>query len=268
MGYYWVPGVWVAPPRIGVLWTPGYWAFGNGLYQWNAGYWGPHVGFYGGVNYGFGFGGVGFYGGGWSGGAYRYNTAVTNVNTTVIHNTYVDRTVINNTTINNNTRASFNGPGGVNTAPNNQERAYMHEQRLQATPNQLAHEHTASQDRSQLVATNHGRPAVASMDTVNGRRFNQQARIANGASTGQLRPGQTQRLEGQQGAINREVHADRQANGGALTPQHAQVNRQQDNASHATNADRRQEHQQQQNRPSHEDHRAAEQGHEQGHEGR
>ena len=26
---------------------------------WHAGYWGPHVGFYGGVNYGYGYGGVG-----------------------------------------------------------------------------------------------------------------------------------------------------------------------------------------------------------------
>ena len=26
----------------------------------NAGYWGPHVGFYGGINYGYGYGGVGY----------------------------------------------------------------------------------------------------------------------------------------------------------------------------------------------------------------
>ena len=51
-GYYWVPGVWVAPPRVGVFWTPGYWGFAGGLYGWHAGYWGPHVGFYGGINYG------------------------------------------------------------------------------------------------------------------------------------------------------------------------------------------------------------------------
>src|SRR4051794_40202246 len=24
-GYYWVQGVWVAPPRVGWYWTPGYW---------------------------------------------------------------------------------------------------------------------------------------------------------------------------------------------------------------------------------------------------
>ena len=70
-GYYWVPGVWVAPPRAGLLWTPGYWGFVGGLYGWHAGYWGEHVGFYGGINYGCGYGGVGFVGGRWDGGHFR-----------------------------------------------------------------------------------------------------------------------------------------------------------------------------------------------------
>ena len=69
-GYYWVPGTWVQPPRVGVLWTPGYWGFSAGVYGFHPGYWGPHIGFYGGVNYGFGFGGVGFVGGRWDGGHY------------------------------------------------------------------------------------------------------------------------------------------------------------------------------------------------------
>ena len=67
-GYFWVPGVWVQPPSAGVLWTPGYWGYAGGAYGWHGGYWGPHVGFYGGVNYGYGYGGVGFYGGRWEGG--------------------------------------------------------------------------------------------------------------------------------------------------------------------------------------------------------
>ena len=36
---------------------------------WHLGYWGPHVGFYGGVNYGYGYVGVGFVGGRWEGGS-------------------------------------------------------------------------------------------------------------------------------------------------------------------------------------------------------
>jgi hypothetical protein len=53
-GYYWVPGTWVIAPFVGALYTPPYWGhFGHG-YRWYRGYWGPHVGFYGGVNYGYG----------------------------------------------------------------------------------------------------------------------------------------------------------------------------------------------------------------------
>ena len=51
--YYWVGGVWVAPPRVGFLWTPGYWGFGDGFYAFHSGYWGSSVGFYGGINYGY-----------------------------------------------------------------------------------------------------------------------------------------------------------------------------------------------------------------------
>ena len=59
-GYYWVPGVWVLAPYVGALWTPGYWGWDSGRYHWHHGYWGPHVGFYGGVNYGYGYGGDGY----------------------------------------------------------------------------------------------------------------------------------------------------------------------------------------------------------------
>src|SRR5215470_14230824 len=64
--YYWVPGTWVLPPELGLLWTPGYWGWSNGVYVFNEGYWGPHVGFYGGVAYGFGYTGVGYEGGYWN----------------------------------------------------------------------------------------------------------------------------------------------------------------------------------------------------------
>jgi hypothetical protein len=188
------------------------------------------VGFYGGVNYGYGFGGVGFIGGGWAGNVFRYNSAVVNVNTTVVRNVYVDRTVINNTTVVN--RASFNGQGGVMARPSPQEQTFSREQHVAATPNQISHEQLASRDRSQLASVNGGRPATAAMDTVNGRRFNQQGRIANGIATGRMNAGQASRIEGREANVNHEIHNDRQANGGRLTPQeHEQVNRQQNNMS-------------------------------------
>jgi hypothetical protein len=237
-GYYWVPGVWVAPPRVGLLWTPGYWGFAGGLYGWHAGYWGPHVGFYGGINYGYGYGGVGFIGGHWGEGRFVYNTAVVNVNTTVVHNTYVDRTVINNTTVVNN-RTSFNGEGGVTARPTRTEQAAEHENHFQPTSNQRSHEHAAGQDHSQLASENHGRPGTMAMDSVNGRRYNQQGRIANGVSSGQLTAGETKNLEGREAGLNKEIHNDRAANGGTLTPQeHQQVNRQQNNLSKSIYSDK------------------------------
>ena len=113
--YFWVPGTWVEAPQPGLLWTPGYWGYNDGAYVWNGGYWGPQVGFYGGVNYGFGYGGAGFEGGYWRDGHLFYNTAVVNVGTTHISNVYVRNVTVNNVTVN---RVSFNGgSGGIQARP-------------------------------------------------------------------------------------------------------------------------------------------------------
>jgi len=230
-GYYWVPGVWVAPPRVGVLWTPGYWGWNEGVYVFHAGYWGPHIGFYGGVNYGFGYGGVGFVGGEWRGGRFAYNTAVVNVNRTVIHNTYINETVIvNNRTVN---RTSFSGgPGGIRARPTRGEVSASRERHVQPTAMQVSHQRSAGSNRANFASENHGRPATAAMGRVGGREGKQQARIANGAKSGQLTPRETGRLENREANINREVRNDRAGNGGKLTTQErAQVNHQQNNAS-------------------------------------
>jgi len=159
VGYYWVPGTWVVAPAVGLLWTPGYWGWSGGFYVWHGGYWGPHVGFYGGINYGFGYTGVGFVGGAWHGGVFAYNRAVTNVNTTVIHNTYNTTVINNNTTVN---RVSYNGgTGGTTAQPTAAEQAAAQEQHTPATSLQTQHEHAASQNHALLASVNHGRPAVA-----------------------------------------------------------------------------------------------------------
>ena len=88
-GYDWVDGAWVAAPYTGALWTPGYWGGYGGGYMWNPGYWGMSIGYYGGINYGFGYFGTGFYGGYWGGGRFFYNRGYTNItNITNIHNVY------------------------------------------------------------------------------------------------------------------------------------------------------------------------------------
>jgi len=168
-GYYWVPGFWVSPPQPGYLWTPCYWGLIGGIYSWNRGYWGEHVGFYGGVNYGYGYGGHGFGGGRWDRGRFRYNAAVMNVNRTVIHNTYIDRTVIAHRSINN--RTSFNGGDhGTKATPSERERFTMKETHIAPTGNQAFHEQNAARDKNQFASANHGRPITTSMNTVGGNR--------------------------------------------------------------------------------------------------
>lgn len=76
--YVWVDGTWVLPPYSGALWTPGYWAWSNGGFFFNRGYWGRTVGYYGGINYGYGYGGNGYDGGYWRGGRIYYNQSVNN----------------------------------------------------------------------------------------------------------------------------------------------------------------------------------------------
>ena len=158
-GYYWVPGTWVVAPAPGLLWTPGYWGWGEGVYVWHPGYWGPHVGFYGGVNYGFGYFGVGFAGGYWHGDRFFYNRSVTNVNVTNVHITNVyNRTVINR----NVTRVSYNGGrGGINMRPRPEEERAFRERRFDATNVQMQHQHAAQGNRAFLASVNHGRPEVA-----------------------------------------------------------------------------------------------------------
>jgi WXXGXW repeat (2 copies) len=154
-GYYWVPGTWVLPPTPGLLWTPGYWGWAGGVYAWHGGYWGPHIGFYGGVNYGFGYGGVGFEGGYWRGGAFFYNRAAVNVGGVHITNVY------NRTIINNNVHVAFNGPGGIQARATAHELAAERDHHFEATALQRDHEHAAAGNRELRASFNHGRPGIA-----------------------------------------------------------------------------------------------------------
>ncbi|MCL5671456.1 MAG: hypothetical protein M1423_09230 [Acidobacteria bacterium] len=195
-GYYWVPGTWVPAPYMGALWTPPYWGWSSGLYVFHPGYWGPHVGYYGGVNYGFGYMGVGFVGGMWHGGAFAYNTAVMNVNRTVIHNTYIDRTVVRNNTIINNNRVAYSGgPGGINHPPTAQENAFSHEQHMAATQMQTQHETAAMHNVNSYASRNGGHPqnlAMARPMGGNGREaLNNNAPRANNQGYRGNRMGQT-----------------------------------------------------------------------------
>lgn len=157
--YYWVPGTWVLAPEVGYLWTPPYWAWNDGRYVFYDGYWGPHIGFYGGINYGFGYFGEGYEGGRWDNGRFFYNRSVTNVNVTNIHNVY-NTTVINNrTTVN---RVSYNGGnGGISARPTQQQEAAMHERHISPPAPQVQHVQAARSNRELRASANQGKPPVA-----------------------------------------------------------------------------------------------------------
>jgi hypothetical protein len=82
--------VYAQPPirEEGYLWVPGYWEFFNGAYRWHPRYWGRHVGYYGGINYGFGYFGFGYIGGSWDHGRLCYNIAINNFGSHHITNVY------------------------------------------------------------------------------------------------------------------------------------------------------------------------------------
>jgi hypothetical protein len=157
-GYYWVPGAWVPAPFEGALWTPGYWGWSDGMYYWHPGYWGRHVGYYGGINYGFGYFGIGFVGGRWNGGFFEYNTAVWRVNREYIHRTYEDRDWDRHYVDRDRHIAFSGGPGGIRHDPDREERTYMHEQHYQRTAFQTQHIEQARQDHNAYYNVNHGRP--------------------------------------------------------------------------------------------------------------
>jgi hypothetical protein len=181
-GYYWVPGTWVLAPQPGFLWTPGWWGWGGSAFIFHVGYWGPRIGFYGGINYGFGYFGNGYEGGRWDNGHFFYNRSVTNINVTNIHNVY-NTTVINNTTVN---RVSYNGGnGGINARPTSEQEAVEREKHIPPVAAQTQHQEAARANPELRASTNHGKPPIAA--TARPGEFNRDAVPAREAG-GEYKP--------------------------------------------------------------------------------
>jgi hypothetical protein len=168
-GYYWVPGAWVEPPYVGALWTPGYWGFYGGRYRFHHGFWGLHIGFYGGINYGYGYTGYGYYGGYWRGGHFFYNREVNHIDPRVVGRVY-DYHVREDRFAG---RPSFNGPRGITVRPRPAEIAVLHERRYAPLPAQTELRQQSMQNRQQFYRDNHGRPAmtVASRPVVSNHQI-------------------------------------------------------------------------------------------------
>ena len=158
--YYWVPGTWILAPEVGFLWTPGWWGWSGEGFVFHEGYWGPHVGFYGGINYGFGYFGLGFEGGRWDRGHFFYNRAVLNVNITDMHNVY-------NTTVyhENVNHVSFNGGnGGIEARPRPEEIAAEHDRHIPPIAAQTEHIQQARSNPQLRASANMGRPPIAATE--------------------------------------------------------------------------------------------------------
>jgi hypothetical protein len=142
---------------VGALWTPGYWGFYGGRYSFYPGHWGLHIGFYGGINYGFGYIGLGYEGGYWNGGHFFYNRVYNNIDVRNVHNVY--RYNAGNRVVNAPRTSYRGGPGGVQTRPRPSEGAAWHEPTAPRMTSQVQHAQTYSAVRGQYAAQNHGRPA-------------------------------------------------------------------------------------------------------------
>ncbi|HKV25648.1 MAG TPA: hypothetical protein VJN93_13730 [Candidatus Acidoferrum sp.] len=157
--YYWVPGTWVLPPEPGLLWTPGYWGWGPSGYFFTTGYWGPAVGFYGGIDYGFGYFGHGYDGGRWDHDHFYYNREVSNVNVSIVHN-YYNAPAIHETA--HVSRVSYNGGnGGVVARPTTEERGAANQRHIGLVAAQTRQINNARGNRELRASFNHGAPAIA-----------------------------------------------------------------------------------------------------------
>lgn len=144
-------------PEIGFLWTPAYWGWDGDGFVFYDGYWGPHIGFYGGINYGFGYFGEGYEGGRWDHDRFFYNRSVNNVNLTEIHNVY-NTTVINH----NENHVSYNGGnGGIDRRPKPEEEAAARERHVAPVAVQTQHAQAARANPQQRASANMGKPGVA-----------------------------------------------------------------------------------------------------------
>jgi hypothetical protein len=155
--YYWVPGTWIMAPEVGFLWTPPWWGWDGGLFVFNEGYWGPQIGFYGGINYGFGYFGTGFVGGRWNNGHFFYNSSVTNVHVTNVYNEHVD--------IQNNSHVSYNGgEGGLEARPTAAEQAASNDRHVGPVAAQTQNLSAARGNPDLRASANQGKPPIAATD--------------------------------------------------------------------------------------------------------
>jgi hypothetical protein len=201
--YYWVPGAWVLAPEVGLLWTPGWWGWQDNAYCFHDGYWGRNIGFYGGINYGYGYYGHGYNGGYWRGSHFYYNRSVNNV--TNIRGSYVYSRSVNR----GDSRVSFNGRGGTTAVATAEERNADREHHYGATSAQNTQFRSALADPGQRYSANHGRPAVTSTTRAGSFRGTTAGVTAN-ASRDNAATGESRTSGGGENVFTGDSHKDTQ----------------------------------------------------------
>ncbi len=120
--------------------------------------------------------------------------------------------------------AAINRETAAHRAANGGKLTAAEKRRITRQQNQMSKQIYA--DKHNAATAHYGNNEVGQ------RRENQQDRIAQGIKSGQLTAGETAKLEKQQQGINKQVAADRKANGGKLDAgQKQQINREQNAAS-------------------------------------
>ena len=205
--YYWVPGTWTEAPQPGLLWTPPWWGFENGAYGFHEGYWGPQVGYYGGVDYGFGYDGDAYQGGYWRNNHFFYNSSVNNVRNAHLAYVYQKPVVINR-----RATASFNGPGGVTARPTAAQLAAARAPHIAPTTLQTHNVKAAAATPTLRASANHGAPPVAA--TAKPGAFSGPGVVKTAHAGGAYKPPPA--------AIQRQLQA-KAAHGGPAAPTTASV---------------------------------------------
>jgi hypothetical protein len=120
--------------------------------------------------------------------------------------------------------AAINGETRADRAANGGKLTAAEKQQVNKQQNQLS---------KQIYNDKHNaNTATYGNNEVGARRDLQQQRIANGIRSGQMSPSEAAKAEGHEQSINKNIAADRQANGGKLTPQERKnINQRQNNAS-------------------------------------
>ena len=185
--YYWVPGTWVKPPRAGLLWTPPYWSRVDGNYVFHGGYWANSVGFYGGVDYGYGYSGDGYQGGRWDDDVFVYNSAANNFGSLTIAHAYNQAIAPEG----NSARLSFNGGrSGTKARATPDQEALARAAHVAPTDAQLRHFEMAAKDRSLYSKLNGDQPGIAAttragvFDSHDVTRSSERATASAPATTG------------------------------------------------------------------------------------